>query len=126
MNGDKFDETFTEQIDYKSLIVKQIEFIHEGFQLGEIRAINNGILSLETLLFPKLDDETSKEIENLTANVQKEINEMRPALYGRQKGEYEEKLADLNYKLQVEKYRVLLEFCEKKDLLATEIDTEEL
>lgn len=126
MTYPKFDETFAEQIDYKSIIINQIEFIHEGMQLGNQQMINNGILSLELLLFPKLDDKTIAKMDELRENCQKNIKALPKAEHGRNKGEYDEAVKQINFNLQIEKYRLMLVFCEQKDLLATEVETEEL
>lgn len=118
--------TYAEQLDYKTILLKQIEFIHEGIQLGNQNAINNGILSFELLLYPKLDNETLTKIDILNKETQNRIRNILPVKSGKYKGDPEKQISDLNYELQKQKYRILLKFCESKDLLLAEVETETL
>lgn len=118
--------TYAEQIDYKTILLKQIEFIHEGIQLGNQNAINNGILSFELLLYPKLDEDTFNKIGKLNEETETAINKLNPSSNPRNRGDLEKQVANLNYELQKQKYRLLLKFCESKDLLLAEIETETL
>jgi hypothetical protein len=118
--------TYAEQIDYKTILLKQIEFIHEGIQLGNQNAINNGILSFELLLYPKLDEDTFKKISKLNEDTVSEIKKLNPSSNPKKRGDIEKQVANLNYELQKQKYRLLLKFCETKDLLLAEVETETL
>ncbi len=123
---------YAERIDYKSILMTQIQFIHLGLQEGNTKMVMNGILSLEILLTPMLDEKTLKKIEELNKKLGNEISKLsdiRPTLrtYER-RGEQDnsEVIFQKRFELEQEKYQILLRFAKTKDLLIAEVETEQL
>lgn len=124
---------YAERIDYKAIIMDQIQFIHMGLQVGNTRMVTNGILSLQVLLSPMLDDKTKDRIEKLMAERGEaiaqllKIEPMRRAYERKALGEpdYEQVIAQKRFELEQEKYMILLDFAQEKDLLIAEVETED-
>jgi len=124
---------YAERIDYKAIVMDQIQFIHQGLQLGNTKMVMNGILSLEVLLMPQLDDDTRTAIQNLNTERGHEIEQlskvrpMRRAYERKASGEpdYRDLIAQKRFELEQEKYQILLTFAKGKDLLIAEVETEE-
>ena len=94
--------------------------------------VMNGILSLEILLTPMLDDKTLKKIEELNKKLGNEISKLstlRPTLrtYERRgQQDNSEVIFQKRFELEQEKYQILLGFAKTKDLLIAEVETEDL
>lgn len=92
--------------------------------------VMNGILSLEILLTPMLDDDTRTGIEKLNLERGEEIaklSDLRPTLrtYERRgQPDNKELIFQKRFELEQEKYQVLLAFAKTKDLLIAEIENE--
>ena len=121
---------YAERIDYKSILMTQIQFIHLGLQNGNTKMVMNGILSLEILLTPMLDEKTVKKIENLNrekGEIIAKLSDLRPSLrtYER-RGEPDNKdlIFQKRFELEQEKYQILLAFAKTKDLLIAEVENE--
>lgn len=123
---------YAERIDYKSILMTQIQFIHLGLQLGNTKMVMNGILSLEVLLNPMLDDETKEKIEKLNRDLGEELaiyTRVRPTrrTYERRgEPDYKEIIFQKRFELEQEKYQILLAFAKAKQLLIAEVETEQL
>lgn len=122
---------YAERIDYKSILMTQIQFIHSGLQIGNSHMVINGILSLQVLLTPMIDADTIKKIQNLTIERGAEIAELskaRPTLrtYER-RGEEDPKavISQKRFQMELDKYQLLLDFAKSKDLLIAEVETED-
>lgn len=122
---------YAERIDYKSILMTQIQFIHQGLQLGNTRMVMNGVLSLEVLLTPMLDEETRTKIQNLNTERGEEIKKLskvRPmARTYERRGEpkYKDLIFQKRFELEQEKYQILLAFAKLKQLLIAEVETED-
>jgi hypothetical protein len=123
---------YVEQIDYKTIIVKQIDFIHQGVQYGSTTMIKNGIMSLELLLSPMLDEDATTQIADLNTRYAEELAQLAKIhvakrAYDRRPGQLDpdELMRQKQFELQQEKYKILLAFAKKKDLLMAEVETEE-
>jgi hypothetical protein len=125
---------YAERIDYKAIVMDQIQFIHQGLQLGNTKMVMNGILSFEVLLTPMLDEDTRTAIQNLNLDKGREIAQlekvrpMRRAYERKASGEpdYRELIAQKRFELEQEKYQLLLTFAKDRQLLIAEVETEEL
>lgn len=121
---------YAERIDYKSILMTQIQFIHLGLQQGNTKMVMNGILSLEILLTPMLDEKTIKRVEELNQKLGKEISKLsdsRPSLrtYERRgQPDNSEVIFQKRFELEQEKYQILLAFAKTKDLLIAEVENE--
>lgn len=122
---------FGERIDYKSILMDQIQFIHQGLQLGNTQMVMNGILSFEILLTPMLEDDTRKRIQKLNLDKGKEIalyeraRPTRRAYERRGEPDYKVIVFQKRFELEQEKYQILLDFAKSKQLLIAEVETEE-
>lgn len=123
---------YAERIDYKSIVMVQIQFIHQGLQLGNTQMVMNGILSLEVLLNPMLDDDTRKRIEKLNLERGGEIAQlakvrpMKRTYERRGQPDFKTLVFQKRFELEQDKYQILLGFAKTKDLLIAEIESEDL
>lgn len=93
--------------------------------------VMNGILSLEVLLNPMLDDKTRKRIDKLNLERGSEIaqlSKVRPMArtYERRgQPDFKTLVFQKRFELEQDKYQMLLAFAKTKDLLIAEVETEE-
>ena len=123
---------YAERIDYKSIVMNQIQYIHQGLQAGNTAMVMNGILSLEVLLNPLLDDSIRKRIEKLNLERGEEISKlykvrvMTRTYERRGQPDNTTVIFQKRFELEQEKYQILLGFAKTKELLIAEIETEDL
>jgi hypothetical protein len=128
---------YAERIDYKSILMTQIQYIHQGFQIGNTSMVQNGILSFEILLQPYLlaADDVSKnafqEINELKERVGEEIvqlEKVQPYLRTYERNGIQDPqvtIAQKRFEFEQQKYRILLQYAKNKDLLIEEVEEEE-
>ena len=91
----------------------------------------NGILSLQILLYPMLDQETKDHLEKLVQERGLEIEKLskiEPAkrTYERHSDlDMPQLIFQKRFELEQEKYQLLLTFAKSKDLLIQEVETED-